>query len=732
MKLIEDKSRSQQAYGLYKGLVEDNQDPQKRGRVKVRVPAFYGDSTQVSTEELPWALVAMQGASPLAGSFIVPEVGTNVLVMFEAGSVTNPIVIGSFYGYNRQNPVVVKTSTISHDKGRVQKAGENDVPSVGVDDISSRIVYQSPKGSSIICHDENDTECLELKDPNGNVFSMVSPLDESRSKNNSHLKSSAKQSLIAPSQISLSNAFGQGIKIISGGEQGVINIYDESNLHGIEINSKGYIRVFNKKLNGVEFYLDSEKISLRTDKSEIQLNGGDIIIKAQNFNIYTGNESHKVTSSYSVSAGTLSQKSDEADYEASGSLKVLGGSSIMGGSSLTLKGGSNIGAFVIHQGTRVVQCSSSQAGSTGTKPTPEELKPDEQKVWAEPSQVLAIKTVQTTKETSKNLTKVSNSLTSTVSGLEAIKSTIKQSQSLSNSTIEANNYIAELESTKFNIEDSVQLQNKKLFASQVFKPSYGQKQTITLQSLLNGKSVSEVSVNELIDSLAPFPQHQATLCDYLNRLGIQNSDIRKWSDINRQLSSSIYRGSRIITQIDQLITKLSLYNKEVQRLGNEFKSTISNMDTQAEGPNRNSAKNDQIRLIMSAYAFGEILSKDIPNMIQIVKDIGNEGFSVQAVAVISLLTANQSTLNYLDKKVLGITKDILADISILTDAKDKVVNQVSQLNHIWAKKDFNGLLSFLKENVGQEDLDRIGLTTDLLDSLDINSVRRRIYNYIEM
>lgn len=71
----------------YVGVVEDNNDPSKYGRCKIRVHGLYDD---MATEDMPWAIP--KNALPIgpAGSFIVPELGTVVEVIFDDGDIYEP------------------------------------------------------------------------------------------------------------------------------------------------------------------------------------------------------------------------------------------------------------------------------------------------------------------------------------------------------------------------------------------------------------------------------------------------------------------------------------------------------------------------------------------------------------------------------------------------------------------------------------------------------------------
>jgi uncharacterized protein involved in type VI secretion and phage assembly len=79
-------------YGKYRGFVTNNKDEQQRGRVRLKVPALFGDA------ELGWAEPCLPfGGLPEQGFFAIPEVGAQVWVEFEAGDPDKPIWTGAFW-----------------------------------------------------------------------------------------------------------------------------------------------------------------------------------------------------------------------------------------------------------------------------------------------------------------------------------------------------------------------------------------------------------------------------------------------------------------------------------------------------------------------------------------------------------------------------------------------------------------------------------------------------------
>jgi len=88
-------------YGKYQGTVVDNTDEQKRGRLKVRVPAV------LSKAEV-WARPCLP-----PGHFFAPDVGATIWVEFEAGDLDYPIWVGTWYTAEAV-PTEAKVSPPSH------------------------------------------------------------------------------------------------------------------------------------------------------------------------------------------------------------------------------------------------------------------------------------------------------------------------------------------------------------------------------------------------------------------------------------------------------------------------------------------------------------------------------------------------------------------------------------------------------------------------------------------
>lgn len=83
--------RATRINGVVVGVVTNNQDPQKMGRVKVKFP-WLSDA-----DESNWARVATPMAGKERGFYFLPEVDDEVLVAFEHGDARFPYVVGALW-----------------------------------------------------------------------------------------------------------------------------------------------------------------------------------------------------------------------------------------------------------------------------------------------------------------------------------------------------------------------------------------------------------------------------------------------------------------------------------------------------------------------------------------------------------------------------------------------------------------------------------------------------------
>ena len=78
-------------FGVVRGLVGNIEDPEKLGRVTVKLP-WLADEWSSN-----WAPVMQLGAGPASGTFFLPAVDDEVLVAFQHGDINMPIVLGGLF-----------------------------------------------------------------------------------------------------------------------------------------------------------------------------------------------------------------------------------------------------------------------------------------------------------------------------------------------------------------------------------------------------------------------------------------------------------------------------------------------------------------------------------------------------------------------------------------------------------------------------------------------------------
>ncbi|MGP0628517.1 phage baseplate assembly protein V [Nitrospina sp. 32_T5] len=170
-------------YGKYRGFVNDNNDPDKRGRLRLTVPSALGEAVT------GWALPCLPfGGLQNQGWFAVPEVGAQVWVEFEEGELSNPIWTGTFWQQPEHIPE--EAAEPSEPTTRVFKTPSGHV--LQFDDEEGeerfRLFHPSeaewiidPKGSitftdaseNVITLDAENNS-LKLEDANGNTLTMDS------------------------------------------------------------------------------------------------------------------------------------------------------------------------------------------------------------------------------------------------------------------------------------------------------------------------------------------------------------------------------------------------------------------------------------------------------------------------------------------------------------------------------------------------------------------------------
>jgi uncharacterized protein involved in type VI secretion and phage assembly len=128
------------------GIVTDNKDPSKLGRVKVKFPVLSDQDTSW------WSPIVMLGAGKNRGWFFIPEKDDEVLCIFEHGDLTRPLVIGALW--NGKDKPADKND--GKNERRVIKSRQGN--KITFDDDKMQVVIEDGTGKGKITFDSNSNK----------------------------------------------------------------------------------------------------------------------------------------------------------------------------------------------------------------------------------------------------------------------------------------------------------------------------------------------------------------------------------------------------------------------------------------------------------------------------------------------------------------------------------------------------------------------------------------------
>jgi len=170
-------AEASKVYETLIGVVTDNKDPSKLGRVKVKLPIL---SEQETTH---WIPIVMPGAGKNRGWFFIPEPEDEVLVLFEHGDLNRGMIIGSLWNGKDAPPADNKNGKneqrmIKSRQGSKVTFDDSDNPNIVIEDgtgkgkitldtknnkiiieaLEGDVCFQSPTGDMTII-----AKAMELK-----------------------------------------------------------------------------------------------------------------------------------------------------------------------------------------------------------------------------------------------------------------------------------------------------------------------------------------------------------------------------------------------------------------------------------------------------------------------------------------------------------------------------------------------------------------------------------------
>ncbi len=148
-------------FGVYPALVSDIKDPDSSGRVKVTLP--WSPDTAGEQYEA-WARLATFMAGNDRGSWFIPDVDDEVLVVFEAGDPRRPYVIGVLWNGTDAPPEQMDGG--GRNAKKVLKSRNGVKVTLDDTDGQEQFIAETPGGQKLTLKDGPGS--VEIADSNGN------------------------------------------------------------------------------------------------------------------------------------------------------------------------------------------------------------------------------------------------------------------------------------------------------------------------------------------------------------------------------------------------------------------------------------------------------------------------------------------------------------------------------------------------------------------------------------
>jgi uncharacterized protein involved in type VI secretion and phage assembly len=152
-------------YGAWPALVRDVADPDGQGRVKVALP-WSPDPDGGAYEA--WARLATMMAGKDRGSWFIPDVGDEVLVVFAGGDTRFPCVVGCLWNGEDTPPETMDGSGRNYLK--VIKSRNGVTVTLDDHDGQEKLVLETPGGCRVTLQD--GPGAISIQDSNGNSVKL--------------------------------------------------------------------------------------------------------------------------------------------------------------------------------------------------------------------------------------------------------------------------------------------------------------------------------------------------------------------------------------------------------------------------------------------------------------------------------------------------------------------------------------------------------------------------------
>lgn len=186
--------------GLHIGTVKKiDADPLNEDRIQVLIPALKNSGNGI------WAKLSHFYTSSKAGSFFIPEIGSQVIVSFIANDPRHPVILGGLYTKSKTPYTKIKK------ENSLKAFLTKEKLTLEFDDKDKKITISTPKKNSIVIDEK--TKGITITDQNKNTMKMSDSGIELNSKKDIKITSSKSITISGSNGVSISGKSGKGASI---------------------------------------------------------------------------------------------------------------------------------------------------------------------------------------------------------------------------------------------------------------------------------------------------------------------------------------------------------------------------------------------------------------------------------------------------------------------------------------------------------------------------------------
>jgi len=134
-------------YGIYRGTVFNNVDPEQRGRIMAICPDVGGLTPST------WAMPCVPIAGKQMGMFVAPQIGAGVWLQFEGGEPDHPVWVGGYWGSTADVPVLALAGPPPDPNIVIQSTLQHALIISDLPGPTGGIMLKSTTGATIIVND---------------------------------------------------------------------------------------------------------------------------------------------------------------------------------------------------------------------------------------------------------------------------------------------------------------------------------------------------------------------------------------------------------------------------------------------------------------------------------------------------------------------------------------------------------------------------------------------------